>query len=411
MWRLFGRSSDAAPDKAAPPRSLPASWYRSEAMYQLERRAVFSKRWMLLTHTSRFAKPGDFLSFTVANFAFFLAQDRDGHINGFHNLCRHRAYPVVQSRSGTASILSCKYHGWSYGLKGNLAKAPRFETVPDFDAKQHGLLPVHVHVDKAGFVWVNLQAGEPEVQWADNFRHIDEQPRMQDFDFGGEYTFDHYWEMDLDANWKLLIENYNECYHCATSHPLISGVSDLPRYRVEPTAGYMEHHIFNKDNIDAQFRRAITYFEPTTSVTVTEKFFYIQRMIPLSATTSKIENEVYRHRDATDEEFDNINAFYRQVLEEDKELCVGAQENLSAGVFINGELHPSKEKGPIYFQENLRKIVMEHRQQEEAQGGAEIWPAHPKVTGEMRTGKLAEEERFCSQLEAASCMAKPELAW
>lgn len=75
-----------------------------------------------------------------------------------------------------------------------------------------------------------------------------------------------------------------------------------------------------------------------------DKFFYIQRMIPVSATKSKIENEVYRHKDATDEEFEAINAFYRQVLDEDKELCVGAQENLNGGVYVNGELHPSKEK-------------------------------------------------------------------
>ncbi|GMF81301.1 unnamed protein product [Aspergillus oryzae] len=67
-------------------------------------------------------------------------------------------------------------------------------------------------------------------------------------------------------------------------------------------------------------------------------------MIPVSATKSKIENEVYRHRDATDKEFDDINAFYRQVLDEDKELCVGAQGNLGTGVFVNGELHPDKEK-------------------------------------------------------------------
>lgn len=67
-------------------------------------------------------------------------------------------------------------------------------------------------------------------------------------------------------------------------------------------------------------------------------------MIPLTATTSKVENEVYRHKDATDKEFDDINAFYRQVLDEDRELCVGTQENLNAGVFVNGELHPNKEK-------------------------------------------------------------------
>ena len=266
MWRIFNSGETA---KADPPRGLPASWYRSEAMYQLERRAIFSKRWMLATHSSRFKKPGDYLSFTFANFSFFLIKDRDGTINGFHNVCRHRAFPVIQSPSGTAPILSCKYHGWSYGLKGNLAKAPRFETVPDFDKTQNSLFPIHVHIDKAGFVWVNLQAGDTDVKWKDDYGKVDEEARMQDFDFSAEYKFDHYWEMELDANWKVVIENYNECYHCATSHPLISGVSDLPRYRVEPKARYMEHHIFNKEGSDSQFRRAITYFFPTTSVTVT----------------------------------------------------------------------------------------------------------------------------------------------
>lgn len=72
--------------------------------------------------------------------------------------------------------------------------------------------------------------------------------------------------------------------------------------------------------------------------------FYIQRMVPVTATTSKIENEIYRHKDATDEEFAKINAFYHQVLEEDKELCDGAQRNINIGVYINGEFHPEKEK-------------------------------------------------------------------
>lgn len=72
-------------------------------------------------------------------------------------------------------------------------------------------------------------------------------------------------------------------------------------------------------------------------------------MIPVSATKSKIENEVYRHKDSTDKEFDDINAFYRQVLDEDKELCEGAQRNLGAGVFVNGELHPNKENARIFL--------------------------------------------------------------
>lgn len=72
--------------------------------------------------------------------------------------------------------------------------------------------------------------------------------------------------------------------------------------------------------------------------------FYIQRMIPITSTTSKIENEIYRHKNATDEEFAKINDFYHQVLDEDKGLCDGAQQNINGGVYVNGEFHPDKEK-------------------------------------------------------------------
>ncbi|EKG12164.1 hypothetical protein MPH_10728 [Macrophomina phaseolina MS6] len=149
--------------------------------------------------------------------------------------------------------------------------------------------------------------------------------------------------MELDANWKGLIENYNEYYHCPTSHPLIAGVSDVSKYRVEPNRGCLEHTIINKNMEDNRFRRSITFF-PRKSVTVTEHFFYIQRMIPVTATTSRIGNEVYRHKNATDKEFNDLCEFYRQFLEEDKGLCEGAQCNLNAGVYINGEFHPEKER-------------------------------------------------------------------
>lgn len=439
MLRLLGYGA-SEPAKPAPQRGLAASWYRSPAMYQLERRAIFSQRWILVTHSLRFGQAGDYAAFTFANFGFFLVRDRTGHkINGFHNICRHRAYPVVDQACGTARVLSCQYHGWSYGLHGDLAKAPRFDTVAGFDKRQHGLWPVHVHVDKAGFVWVNLEATAPagtapSVAWADQLGDVDESERMRQFDFAQEFAYDHAWALDVDANWKGLIENYNECYHCPTAHPLIAGVSDVAQYRVEPTrdGGVYEHTIVNKDPAAKQFRRTIVYFYPGTSVTITDHMFYIQRMVPVTATTSKVENEVYRHKDATDDEFAKINDFYHQVLAEDKELCDGAQRNINSGVYVNGEFHPDKEKvwnnatrcclllfiltrilqGPLHFQETVRKDAMGHRKKEEAQGGREIWPATPKAAGEMKTGKLDEEEAFCSKLESETCLgSRPELAW
>src|SRR3954447_11853771 len=89
-----------------PPKALPASWYRSPEMYELERRAIFSKKWILVTHKLRFEKPGDFCRFEEAGFSFVLCLDREGNLNGFHNICRHRAFPLISQDEGNAKILS-----------------------------------------------------------------------------------------------------------------------------------------------------------------------------------------------------------------------------------------------------------------------------------------------------------------
>ncbi len=94
-----------------PARALPSSWYRDLALYELELRAIFSKKRLLVTQRSRLSKIGDYLQYTKAGFSFFLCLDRQGNLNGFHNVCRHRAYPVVKEDRGNASILACGYDG------------------------------------------------------------------------------------------------------------------------------------------------------------------------------------------------------------------------------------------------------------------------------------------------------------
>lgn len=193
-------------------RALPASWYRSDGLYELERRAIFSRRWILISHQLRFTKTGEWVRFEFAGFPIFIIRDRSGKINAFHNVCRHRAYPVVTEDKGTAQILACKYHGWSYGLNGNLAKAPGYQELPTFDKSANGLLPIHTHVDAAGFIWVNLDASkEPEIPWSEDLLGADTQERFKRFNFN-DYHFDHTWQMSGEYNWKQLGDNYNECY-------------------------------------------------------------------------------------------------------------------------------------------------------------------------------------------------------
>jgi phenylpropionate dioxygenase-like ring-hydroxylating dioxygenase large terminal subunit len=89
----------------------------------------------------------------------------------------------MEKTQGTAKIFACRYHGWSYGLNGKLAKAPNYQEL-EFDRSQNGLFPIHVRVDVKGFVWINLDAKEePEVAWEDDFEDVDKQERFEQFDF------------------------------------------------------------------------------------------------------------------------------------------------------------------------------------------------------------------------------------
>ena len=129
-------------------------------------------------------------------------------------LKRHRAFPIVRESSGNARIFSCKYHGWSYDLNGKLAKAPRFtpDSTPLFDPSTIRLFPIHVHIDRNGFVYANLDSNPvPDVSWEDQYGHLDQQNVLKhsgvDWD-AVEYDFT--WTKDGNFNWKLMQDNYNE---------------------------------------------------------------------------------------------------------------------------------------------------------------------------------------------------------
>ncbi|KAK4946030.1 hypothetical protein LTR10_014832 [Elasticomyces elasticus] len=383
--------------------ALPSDWYRTPALYELERRAIFSKEWLLITHKVRFEKPGDYHQFEIAGFPFFLIMDRQRTIRGFHNVCRHRAYPVIRPeapKSGTKSILSCYYHGWSYGLNGKLAKAPKFDTVEGFDKEQNGLFPVHIRVDARGLIWVNLEASEtPSIAWEARLEGSDNRPRLAPFNMD-EYVYDHTWSFESNYNWKAAADNYNECYHCPTTHPGFVETSNLEKYRSELKGGELLYFLEDLPGKSIG-KYAPSWFYPNASLNLAEPFWYLLRSCPTSATTVRNEYEVYRHKNATDAEFQEIDKFFKQVEREDKELCVAAQVNLTAGTYSAGQLHPHKEDGVVYFQKLVREAVKAHREKEK-RSGMDIWPTRAS------TASQNDDVEFCR--DVARCAASKELS-
>jgi phenylpropionate dioxygenase-like ring-hydroxylating dioxygenase large terminal subunit len=267
---LGGGSAASKKAEISSVRALPASWYTSEEMYELERRAIFSRKWMMVTHSLRLKQSGDYLRYDVAGFQFVLTKDREGTIHGFHNVCRHRAFPLVTEDKGTAKIFSCLYHGWSYGLNGKLAKAPGYQDLPGFDKSKNSLFPIHVHIDRNGFLWVNLDSKtEPEIPWDDEFAGVEDLPRYDGVNWD-DFEYDHSWEMEGGYNWKIAADNYNECYHCKTVHPDIPNIADLTAYSVDTEAGTIIHNPGTKPEQEAAgLKVAPTYFFPNNSMTHT----------------------------------------------------------------------------------------------------------------------------------------------
>ena len=213
--------------KAPIRKTLPGAAYHSDEIYELDREKVFFRNWLYLARAERLPRPGSWLRFDIAGESILLVRGQDEQIRGFYNVCRHRGSRLCDDEQGEVrTYLRCPYHAWGYALDGTLAITPLVE--PDeVDRDNLALWPVRVDVWE-GFVFVNLSREEPPPLLdflADQQDHPLDIARVG----LGELRIGHVSTVDVQANWKILLENYNECLHCPTVHPELVAV--IPAYR------------------------------------------------------------------------------------------------------------------------------------------------------------------------------------
>ncbi|EJD06366.1 Rieske [2Fe-2S] domain protein [Fomitiporia mediterranea MF3/22] len=377
--------------------TLPAQWMRDESIFELEKRAIFSKVWLLTSHTSHFSKPGDYISGNNV-FDYFIIRDKDDNYQAFHNVCRHRAYPVVSKSEGSSLVIGCKYHGWSYNAKGDLVKAPKFDTVPGFDKKANGLFKIHTHVTTQGFIFLNFDASPNPVPFEDHFAQLPAEWKDTDFT---QYEPYYYRQVVGNFNWKTMSDGYQECYHCTIAHPGFSQSLDLTGYTVEPLSNSARHTVPLKSNPEE--KQSFVFIFPTHGVTVAPEVWYILRSVPLSATKTRMEFDVFRRKGVPEEVLLENRKFYTQVQQEDFDLCENAQRGLNAGIYHKGVLHPEEEKGVLYYQSRVLDFCQTHLQLER-QLGKVIYPARP-LSQDDGEAPSCEASRLCAELDANGTMS------
>jgi phenylpropionate dioxygenase-like ring-hydroxylating dioxygenase large terminal subunit len=209
--------------------TLPFAWYSDEHVLQRERSRIFARSWQYAGRASDVSKPGSFLATDAGGVPVLVTRDKAGELRAFLNVCRHRGAVLLEG-CGRRATVQCSYHAWTYELDGSLRTAPRSEREPGFDRSDWSLLPASVGA-WGPFLFVNPDPGA--VQLAE---HLGELPAIlaRDIDLDG-LVFHSRVEFGARANWKVVTENFLECYHCPTAHPAFSDDVDVhpDRYLLE----------------------------------------------------------------------------------------------------------------------------------------------------------------------------------
>ncbi len=214
-------------------KTLPSRFYLADEIYALEKMRIFTCDWLCVGRESDLAKPGDHFVLDVVGESILLLRNQDGVLRGFYNVCRHRGAqlcgPAIPGAARPGGVINgkrirCPYHSWYYDLDGHLTGAPYLSSETGFDPAEFSLYPVGVEA-WGGFIFVNLTPAEAPPLAAT----LGAMPeRVARYPLA-ELRTGHAIRYEVKANWKILAENYNECYHCAGVHPELCEV--VPAFR------------------------------------------------------------------------------------------------------------------------------------------------------------------------------------
>jgi Rieske 2Fe-2S family protein len=373
--------------------SLPYGCYGTATQYRLDLDHVWYREWLFAGHDCELARPGDFLTLQVGDYPLLVVRDRDGVLRAFHNTCRHRGSRLCADAHGHGQRLTCPYHAWTYRLDGSLVAAPNMGA--QFDPAGFALQAVHCE-SLAGFVFICLATDPPPFDALRQLAQAYVEPHaLRDARVACEST------IVEKADWKLVLENNRECYHCSGNHPeLLRSFPNQPTLtgtaggdygaRVEAFWGACEARGLParyrlSDNLQTRVMRLplnagarsltmsgqaavaqplaaqpgdgdigslLFYHFPSTWNHVLADHAVTFRVLPLSPTTTQLTTKWLVHRDAVEGiDYDpaTLTAVWRATNAEDQRICEENQLGTLSPAYVPGPLSPLEEQGVRQF--------------------------------------------------------------
>jgi Rieske 2Fe-2S family protein len=353
-------------------KTLPQRYFVSPEIFEEEREKIFSAQWVLVGHQSQIAKAGDYFVQEVAGESVIVVHDQMDTLHAFYNVCRHRGTRLCEEQSGHSAAIQCPYHAWTYGLDGRLIGAPHMDLVRGFDKTDYSLHPVNLGLWE-GFIFVNL-ADEPVSlkEWfaplAGKFSHWN-LPKLRSA---------RRIEYDVRANWKLIFENYSECYHCPGVHPMLSKISPYDSAENDLTegpflGGFMK---INKGKSltmsgnacalsvgDGNDLQHVFYYSifPNMLLSLHPEYVMVHQLWPQSPSRTLILCDWFFHPDAagvTDPGYNPEDAieFWDITNKQDWHVCELSQQGIASRAYEPGP-YSSRESIPAAWDREYLKVM------------------------------------------------------
>lgn len=206
--------------------SLPSVCYTDPRYFEIEKREIIARTWQFACHVEKVRNPGQYTTLDIQGHSIAIVRGGDGVLRAFYNVCQHRAHGLLKN-SGTIKQITCPYHAWGYGLDGVLRNAPRSDHMPDFDPSKICLTPVKVE-EFCSFVFVNLDAdAKPMAEQTGGLAAdiAEFAPDLADLTHAHRNTY------RIKSNWKNVVDNFLECYHCPVAHKDFVSLVEMDTYK------------------------------------------------------------------------------------------------------------------------------------------------------------------------------------
>jgi choline monooxygenase len=341
-------------------RGLPNAWYTDPQYHREEAHDLFARTWTCVGVGADIPEAGDIMPVAAAGTPIVLVRDKNGAVNAFHNVCSHRGVQLVDAPGKRKPVLRCPYHSWTYGLDGALTHTPMVDG-PDkhecalIDKASLGLRPVRVSLWN-DLVFVNLSGDAPSL--ADHMAPLD--ARWAAYDFSNMRHAAN-WELTLNANWKLAIENFLESYHLPWVHPSLNDRSPIDKHKL---VFISDNHFgqitdqFAADKVDAspftpfpgltraqELSGEYPIIFPNVMLGIQRDHFYCIITDPLAHDRTRERVHLYMVGDAPDRPdyqpaFDTLIETWKEVFEEDIWVVERMQLGRASDAFGGGVLTP-----------------------------------------------------------------------